>query len=178
MITAKTFRELSFEKMAALYIESNQKKGRQLFGWETAERQLALAEEDLYYYLLDVFFCTDGARCFFLERNGRYVSGLRTEPYEKGLLLEALETTPEYRRMGYAEELIQSVLAVLEAEGVSVLYSHVNRANTASLAVHRKCGFEQALDYAVFIDGSVDSRSVTLFYDFQKSRKKMLTNIG
>jgi L-amino acid N-acyltransferase YncA len=38
----------------------------------------------------------------------------------------------------------------------------VSKKNTASLAVHEKCGFVQVLDYAKYIDGSVARNAVTL----------------
>ena len=89
-----------------------------------------------------------------------YVSALRLEPYEDGLLLEALETAPAYRRKGYAEKLMRAV----QMEFPQKIYSHVSKKNTASLAVHKKCGFRQVLDYAKYIDGSVVRNAVTLCY--------------
>ena len=92
--------------------------------------------------------------------NDVYFSALRLEPYEDGLLLEALETAPAHRRKGYAEKLIRAV----QAEFLQKIYSHVSKKNTASLAVHQKCGFRQVLDYAKYIDGSVVRSAVTLCY--------------
>ena len=44
------------------------------------------------------------------------------------------------------------------------IYSHVSKKNAPSLAVHKKCGFRQVLDYAKYIDGSVARNAVTLQY--------------
>ena len=95
------------------------------------------------------------------------------EPYRDGLLLEALETAPGWRRMGYAVRLIQAVQQMLEQQGSVRIYSHVSKKNTASLKTHLRCGFEIYLDYAAYIDGSVNRRAHTLRYeknisDFEK----------
>lgn len=78
-----------------------------------------LAEEDFREYLSQVFFAAEGAAYFILEEAGRYVSALRLEPYEDGLLLEALETAPEERRKGYAAHLICETAAHLKKRGQS-----------------------------------------------------------
>ena len=135
-----------------------------LHGGETPDRQLALAEEDFREYLSQVFFAAEGAAYFILEEAGRYVSALRLEPYEDGLLLEALETAPEERRKGYAAHLICETVAYLKKSGPVRLYSHVLRGNTASLRTHEKCGFRQISDCARYIDGSVNRRAVTMLY--------------
>ena len=92
--------------------------------------------------------------------NGKYVSALRLEPYEDGLLLEALETIPSQRRKRYAQQLIRAV----QAQFPQKIYSHISKKNTASLMVHQKCGFVQILDYAKYIDGSFVRTAVTLRY--------------
>ena len=92
--------------------------------------------------------------------DGRYRSALRLEPYEDGLLLEALETAPKYRRQGYAEKLMRAVQEAFPQK----IYSHVSKRNKASLAIHEKCGFRQVLDYARYIDGSVAHNAITLCY--------------
>ena len=80
---------------------------------------------------------------------------------EDAMLLEALETAPECRRMGYGTWLIQ---AALQSAGDTKVYSHVSKWNTASLRTHEKCGFVKEKDYAVYTDGSVNDRCVTLCY--------------
>ena len=92
---------------------------------------------------------------------GLYRSALRLEPYNDGYLLTALETTPAMRRKGYAEALVR---AVLNAFSDMPIYSHVARANRASIALHKKCGFSKHLDYATYLDGSVSAQAVTFIY--------------
>lgn len=125
------------------------------------DRQLELAEQDFYQYLREVFFPVPGAvYCIWQEENA-YVSALRLEPYRDGLLLEALETAPGERRRGYAEALIR---AVLERFAPTKIYSHVGKRNYPSLKTHEKCGFRRALDYAVYVDGSVNRHCCTLVH--------------
>lgn len=118
------------------------------------------AEQAFYQYLAEGFFSVPGAVYAIWQEQGVYISALRLEPYEDGLLLEALETAPAQRRQGYAERLIRAV----QGEFPQKIYSHVSKKNLPSLAVHKKCGFRQVLDYAKYIDGSVARNAVTLVY--------------
>ena len=159
LIIAEKLNELSFDKLMALYAEENMNTGSIRWPEESQWRQVALAEEEFRDYLRQVFFRTAGARYLILEELGRYVCALRLEPYRDGLLLEALETAPDYRRKGYATSLIEAAMQTAAEEKI---YAHVDWRNTASLRTHEKCGFAKVLDYAVYIDGSVDSRCCTL----------------
>lgn len=156
--------KLNFSALMAVYVEGNRENAALLYPDLSEAQQLLRAEQDFYAYLSDTFFHTSGARYAVWEENGTYVSALRLEPYRDGLLLEALETLPQRRRQGYAAALITAVQACLAGEGSGKLYSHVNRRNQASLAVHRRCGFQKVLEFASYIDGSVNSRAVTLMW--------------
>ncbi len=156
--------ELNFSALMAVYVEGNRENGALRYPNLSGAQQLLCAEQGFYAYLSDTFFRTSGARYAVWEEDGIYVSALRLEPYRDGLLLEALETLPQRRRQGYAAALITAVQACLAGEGSGKLYSHVNRRNQASLAVHRRCGFQKVLEFASYIDGSVNSRAVTLMW--------------
>ena len=162
LILARRLRELNFSELMQVYREGNQENGQENFPNESDARQLFLVEECFYRYLREVFFTTSGAVCAVWQEAGNYVSALRLEPYRDGLLLEALETAPEYRRMGYAEKLIQAVLAAFPGEKI---YSHIHKRNERSLAVHLKCGFRRISEQAAYIDGSVNSRACTMCYE-------------
>lgn len=151
--------DLSFGKLMEVYIEGNLENGQDLWPDEPESRQIALAEQEFYNYLQQVFFKTSGAQYLIWEENGSYVSALRLEPYQDGLLLEALETVPEARRRGYAAQLMY---AALESVGNVKVYSHVHKRNLASLRTHEKCGFVRILDHAVYADGSVNDVCSTL----------------
>ena len=146
----------------SVYAESNSENGQEFWPEESSHRQIALAEQEFYSYLRQVFFKTDGAFYAVLEQDGQYVSALRMEPYRDGLLLEALETAPEQRRKGYAADLVRNVL---EHAGNTKIYSHVGKRNLASLRTHESCGFRIVSDFAVYADGSVNQRCFTLCVD-------------
>lgn len=162
LILAKRIHDFSFAKLMEVYTESCRENGAEFWPWETPERQLALVEQDFYDYLVRCFFTADGAVYAIRTEGERYVSALRLEPYRDGLLLEALETAPEFRRKGYARDLICAVLA--EYSGVKI-YAHVSKRNMASLRTHEVCGFQRVLEYAAYIDGSVNERCCTLCYE-------------
>ena len=153
-------REVNFSALMTVYEEGNRENGA-LFHPELPEgQQMLRAEQSFHQYLKEVFFPMAGSVYAIWVEKDVYVSALRLEPYEDGLLLEALETAPAYRRKGYAEKLMRAV----QMEFPQKIYSHVSKKNTASLAVHKKCGFRQVLDYAKYIDGSVVRNAVTLCY--------------
>ena len=162
LTVARSMKDLSFGKLMEVYMEGNLENAQDFWPDEPVSRQIALAEQDFYQYLQQVFFKTDAAVYLIWEENGSYLSALRLEPYRDGLLLEALETAPEYRRKGYAARLVQA--ALVYAGGVKI-YSHVGKKNEASLRTHEKCGFIKIQDHAVYADGSVNDRCFTLLHE-------------
>lgn len=164
VFVAKSLGQLSFGKLMEVYREANRENGALLAPEETEDRQLQLAEEDFYAYLHDCFFGKPHASYYIWEEAGSYVSALRLEPYRDGLLLEALETAPDKRRLGYAARLMDAVLLSLCEQGSVCVYSHVSKKNIPSLKTHQHCGFQIISDYAAYIDGSVNHRAYTLQY--------------
>ncbi len=160
LTVAKNMKELDFLGLMEIYIEGNRENGADLFPEEPAPRQLQLAEEDFRDYLRHDFFRVPGAVYYIWQERGISVSALRLEPYQDGLLLEALETRPDCRRRGYAERLLRAVLARVEGK----VYSHVHKKNVPSLAIHEKCGFRRISEMATYVDGSVNDRCCTLCY--------------
>ena len=160
LLLATKMQELNFSQLMAVYEEGNRENAQLFFPDLTEGQQMIRAEQSFYEYLREGFFPVPGAVYARWVENGNYMSALRLEPYEDGLLLEALETAPAQRRKGYAEQLIRAV----QAQFSEKIYSHVSKKNVASLAVHEKCGFRQVLDYAKYIDGSVSRTAVTLCY--------------
>ena len=161
LILATSLRQLRFGELMEVYADSNEEKASDSPKLNRGYA-LTLAEQDFRQYLAEVFFPIPDAVCAVWEENGKYVSALRLEPYRDGLLLEGLETHPAYRRKGYAALLISAVQQYL---GAVKIYSHVYKRNTASLKTHKKSGFKQISDHAVYISGSVDYRCRTLLYD-------------
>ena len=160
LILAKKLHQLNFQQLMEVYAEGNEENGEEMWPGLNREQMLLRAEQAFYEYLAEVFFPVDGAVYAIWVENGVYICALRLEPYEDGLLLEALETAPAERRKGYAEKLIRAVQDAFPQR----IYSHVSKKNAPSLAVHKKCGVRQVLDYAKYIDGSVARNAVTLQY--------------
>ncbi len=160
LVLAKKLHQLNFRQLMEVYAEGNEENGEDMWPELNREQRLLRAEQAFYQYLAEGFFPVPSAVYAIWEENGKYVSALRLEPYEDGLLLEALETAPQCRRRGYGEKLIRAVQDAFPQK----IYSHVSKKNAPSLAIHKKCGFRQVLDYAKYIDGSVARNAVTLQY--------------
>ena len=154
----RNLRELQFSKLLDVYSGS-------LYSSCSTQKQLE-AEQDFYAFLREFF--KSGFYAVW-ELNGRYVSALRLEPYQDGLLLEAVETAPAQRNQGYAKRLLNSALAYVTEYQSCPVYSHVKKDNDPSLALHRACGFQKILDYASYIDGSVARDARTFVFDRQRS---------
>ena len=152
--------ELNFQQLMDVYQEGNRENAMKRYPDDAPTVQICKAEAEFEDYLREDFFCASGAFYAVWEECGRYMSALRMEPYEDGWLLEALETHPAHRRQGWAEKLVNAVLEGF-APG-SVIYSHVAKRNTASLSTHKKCGFQIALDYAKYVDGTVTQYACTM----------------
>ena len=89
---ATRMRELNFYALMDVYREGNEENGAAAYPRADEAEQLLLAEQDFYQYLRESFFQTEGAFYAVWTEKGYYVSALRLEPYQDGLLLEALET--------------------------------------------------------------------------------------
>ena len=162
LVVIQSMRELNFGQLMSVYEEGNRENGQEFWSELPEGVRILHAEQDFYRYLRESFFQTDGAFYCVWEESGGYVSALRLEPYQDGLLLEALETAPDLRRKGYAAALIREVLTRF---GDRKIYAHVHKKNTASLRTHESCGFRRILEHAVYIDGSVKSNSCTYCYE-------------
>lgn len=144
--------DLRFSELMEVYEEGNLENGQELWPDEPEGQQILLAEQEFHQYLRECFFATEGALYAIWAVDGRYVSALRLEPYQDGLLLEALETAPNQRRKGYAKELIRAVRNTFPGTRI---YSHIHKRNIPSIRTHEACGFRRILHYAVYADGSV-----------------------
>jgi len=155
----QSMKDLSFSELREVYSEGNLENARERYPNLPEGQGILQAEQDFYQYLREVFFKTGGAFYVIWQQGGRYVSALRLEPYRDGLLLNGLETAPEYRRQGYARKLLH---AALEQCGGCKVYSHVHKKNVPSLQLHVQCGFQRVSEQAVYLDGSVNSFCCTM----------------
>lgn len=110
----------------------------------------AIREEEEYFVgFLKRFMESEQNRYYVLDIDGRWVSALRLTRLDGFYYLEALETAPEYRRNGYAAQLIGEVIALIKEGGEVTIRSNVNKSNVASLVTHKKCGFSIELENGV-----------------------------
>lgn len=161
VLWARKLSELNFDQLMAVYAEGNEDNARRKYPYLEPSEALRRVEADFRDYLREDFFTQPGAVYCLAELEGTYVSVLRLEPYEDGLLLEALETHPAHRRKGYAKALIRAVQQTLPGQRI---YSHVNKRNIASLNTHKACGFHKIKDSVRLLDGTVSAFGVTLVW--------------
>lgn len=145
----KTMSQLNIPQFLAVYAQSTGQDPQK--------------EDDMISYLREDFFRQKDAVYAIWVVDDIYRSALRLEPYRDGLLLQALETSPNDRRRGYGYALLMQALAYLHDTDYTGVYSHVAKMNKASLALHTKCGFYQISDSARFIDGTVTQNSCTMY---------------
>ena len=145
----KSMSELCYEQLLSVYSESVQ-------GHEGKVAFLSYIQDD-FFQRKDACYC-------LLVVDDTYKSALRLEPYRDGLLLQALETEPSARKMGYGFSLVKSVLEYFSGTTYKCIYSHVKKSNVASLKLHRKCGFQTVSDTAVLLDDTVTANYYTLCY--------------
>ena len=155
-----SMKDLDFGQLKRVYQESICSDGK-LNHHDLSENIGVLQAEHDFYGYLKLFFRQGGSMCAVWAPEGVYQAVLRLEPYADGLLLSGLETAPGSRRRGFANALIKAVVDKLGKNGEILLYSHVDKHNWASLAVHNSCGFDRIKEYAVYSDGSVLHSSCT-----------------
>lgn len=126
-------------------------------------REHSWDELDFLSYLREDFFHQPDAVYAVWVEGSEYKSAVRLEPYRNGgVLLHSLETAPNDRRKGYAYNLMVHFLDYLRTTDHKAVYSHIEKRNKASLALHKKCGFEVISDSATYLDGTVTQYSYTL----------------
>ena len=158
LFIAHSLGELNFRQLMDVYEEGNLENAAEFYPCAPKNQWPLLAEQAFHQYLKECFFTTQGARYCIWVVQDKYVSALRLEPYQDGLLLEALETLPTERQKGYATALVKAVLAQYPDEKI---YSHVGKKNLASIKTHESCGFRRILEHAFYADGSVLQNSCT-----------------
>ena len=98
LCVVKRMGELDFAALMEVYEEGNLENGEELWPELPEGLRLLNAEQAFHQYLRECFFVTPEAVYCIWQEKGKYVSALRLEPYQDGLLLEALETAPHSRR--------------------------------------------------------------------------------
>lgn len=161
LVIVKKYRDLNIGQLMNICVQSCCESGKRNYPQLSDSEQFLRAQGELYQYLQDDFFQNEDTFCAFWKAEGHYVSTLRIEPYRDGLVLSALETAPQMRGRGYAKSLVGGVCDLLRSHTGLKLYSHIDRNNLSSVAVHVSCGFQKVSDCAVYLDGSVSDRADT-----------------
>lgn len=91
-------------------------------------------------YITKYFLKNDNNNLAILINEEEYLAALRIYDEGEFFLLEALETNPIYRRMGYGERLVREVVKSLERG--KEIRAEVGLSNKKSLALHKKVGFK------------------------------------
>lgn len=149
-----SIKNLDFGQLAEVYTESLSCEGKLQYPYLDGNMQLLEAKQDFFGFL-KMFFQAPDAQYMVWQHQGRYVSALRVEAYDDGVLIEGLETEPECRQKGFAKALLSHTIEYLKDQGILKIYSHIEKSNLVSVQTHMGCGFVKMLDYAVCIDGSV-----------------------
>lgn len=155
LLIAKSLDELRFEELAALYRYDLEVAGCEDGMCELDDDWFLEKRSQFRTYLSARFFsqpdCLPDIRPFYAiwEEDGRYVSAVRVNVYEQGLLLEALQTGEAWRKQGYATALLNAVLEYLVQRGGFPVYAHVRNYKAYVHKMLERAGFRKILDYAV-----------------------------
>lgn len=156
-------------KLMAVYAESNLENTAYFYPEET-DKAVAVARVEAGFldFLKNEFFQYTKAACWVMEENGVWLSALRTCEIEDGLYyLEALETRPDRREMGYGSALLAAVVEALKAAGSFQLCDCVSKTNAASLKTHEKCGFKIVSECGYdYLHREADERDYGLEYRY------------
>lgn len=142
------FKDIDGQKLMALYRESN-RENTDYFYPELTDKEEALkkAEQEYLRYIKNDFLSAGSNEYWILEENGVWVCALRLYKIRDTLYyIEALETHPDFRKMGYAKQLLSGVIEALKKRGPFRLCDCVDKKNPASLKTHESCGFAVVSD--------------------------------
>ena len=82
----RNFRDMNFEKLMAVYQESNLENAQAFFPDDSSAEQQRKTYDAFAEYLRQDFFRVKGAFYAVWEAENCYISALRMEPFEDGLL--------------------------------------------------------------------------------------------
>lgn len=144
------FRDLSnlnWPQFFAVYRESSTENAAAWYPELSEEEALKQYEEGYRNYLTGDFQ-TNRGMLLVLMKDGVYRSAFRLLPQEKNrFLLEALETNPNFREMGFGKRILQeSMLFLHKTFPGCFVCSHVSRKNKISIQTHRAAGFSAVKD--------------------------------
>lgn len=139
--------DLNWEQFFAVYRESSLENAAEWYPELSEQEALEKYETGYRDYLLGDFQSEHGI-LLVISKDGIYRSALRLLPQEENeYLLEALETHPNYREMGFGKCILHETMLYLHRNhpGCSVC-SYVSIKNKISIQTHRAAGFSAAKD--------------------------------
>ena len=153
LIEISTFDQVNKRELMNVYRESNI-ENTDYFYPDVSDKNEALQKVECDYlnYIENDFLADSRNRYMILELDGIWVCALRLYRMEDKLYyIEALETHPEYRRKGYAAQLLECVIDMLKEHGAYTIRDCVDKKNTPSILTHQKVGFvvysDEGYDY-------------------------------
>ena len=165
----KKISEEDMPKLMGIYAESNRENIAHFYPDCKDENEgLKKVETGFSAYLRDEFFVNAENTYCVLVKDGVWVSALRLNVVRDFYYIEALETAPVFRRRGYGAELFDETLLSLRKKGSFVVRDNVGKHNAASLATHKKCGFEIEHEDAVdYLNDTVEPLCYGLIYRYR-----------
>ena len=169
LIKINSFKKIDRIKLMDIYSEGNI-ENIDYFYSDMSDKNEALKriEDNFLNYIKENFFKNIRNKYMILEVDGIWVSALRLYYVEDGLYyIEALETHPEYRKKGYGAKLLLQVLDLLKETGGFKICDCIRKENIASLATHKKCGFEIVSEKGYdYLQKESDERSYGMEYTY------------
>lgn len=165
LITISSPGELDGERLMDIYRESNEENAEDQYpDMDSSEAVEKIKREFVEFIKKD--FLNGVNRYFVWEQDGVWVSALRLYYVQEGVYyIEALETHPDFRRMGYGARVLSETLRALEKTGPFEVHDCVSKKNEASLVTHRKCGFVIDSDVGVdYLSGERKERAYGMGY--------------
>ena len=152
LIKISNYNDVNKRKLMDVYKESNFENTDYFFPDEKDKaKAVTKVEEGFLDFLKNDFFKKEEATYYVLEENDIWISALRICKVDDLYYLEALETHPDYRNMGYGYKLLNAAIEELKKNGPFRLCDCISKKNIASIKTHVKCGFkivsEEGHDY-------------------------------
>lgn len=143
LIRVKQLMDNDVHLLMKVYRESNKDNISYFFPEvKDIEKGLQMVEKAYVQWIRDDFLRQKNTSYYVWKEKGLWLSSLRFhEVGKEHYYIEALETHPEYRKQGYAEKLINSVIEELKDKGSFEIESYTSIKNIASQKTHKKCGF-------------------------------------
>ena len=170
----KQISEQDMAKLMGIYAESNNENIVYFYPDCTdASDGLRKIEANFSDYIRKEFLISPENTYCVLAKDNIWVSALRLYAMKDFYYIEALETSPAFRRLGYGSELLNAVLLSLKKKGPFILRDNVGKRNAASLATHKKCGFEIEHEDAVnYLNGTVKPSCYGLVYRYRNNAEQ------